>query len=252
MSGELFYLGPLNVDASSAMATIAGSVSIDFSGNATANVDITLSTFRTLFQYQSDSTEIDNVVANDVKFRVVYADAPSAPLGMDIDESAEVVDGAIDGTAGNKNVTYDYTRYLALKLFNTHLGVDLFNNEQELRGDLNTSFKTRFNALLLALAARGATDQNDNSVGGTHYDTTSPSRIIFNQLIANKPVRFSDISSNEAEVVDGEHWYYMPGEIGDKFFFLINVAAAEDQHDLTGVTTPIPVRAYLISATIVA
>jgi hypothetical protein len=251
MSGELFYLGPLNVDASSSMATVAGSVSNAFDGNATANVDITLSTFRSLFQYQSDSAEINDAVADDVKFRVVYADAPNAPLGMDIDTYAEVVDRAIDGTASNNNITYDYTRYLALKLFNTHLGVDLFDNEEVLRGDLNASFKTRFNELLLALAARGATDQNDNASNGTHYDTTSPSRIIFNQLLANKPVRFSDISSNEAEVVDGKHWYHMPGEIGDKFFFLINVAAAEDQHDLTGVTTPIPVRAYLISATIV-
>jgi hypothetical protein len=253
MSGELFYLGPLNVDASSSMATLAGSVSIDFSGNATANLDITLSTFKTFFQYQTDSVDINDVVASDVKFRVIYADASNAPLGMDIDINTEVVEGPIDGTAGNKNITYDYTRYLALKLFNTHLGVDLFNNEEELRDDLNTSFKTRFNELLLALAARGATDQSDNSSdGATHYDKTSPSRIIFNQLIANKPARFSDITINEAEVVDGQHWYYMPGEIGDKFFFLINVAAAEDQHDLTGVTTPIPVRSYLVCATVVA
>jgi len=251
-SSELFYLAPLNVDASSLMATLAGSVSVDFSGNATADVDITLDTFRTLFQYQTDSVDINDVVANDVKFRVIYTDASSAPLGMDIDLESEVVENAIDGTAGNKNITYDYTRYLALKLFNTHLGVDLFNNEADLRSGLNTSFKTKFNELLLALAARGSTDQSDNSAGGTHYDITSPSRIIFNQLIANKPARFQDISSNESEVVDGQHWYYMPGEVGDKFFFLINVAAAENQHNLTGVSTPIPIRSYLINATIVA
>jgi hypothetical protein len=252
MATELFYLGPLNVDALSLMAAVSGSVSVDFSGNATADVDITLDTFKTLFQYQTDSVDINDVVAADVKFRVVYTDASSAPLGMDIDTSAEVVQNAIDGTAGNKNVTYDYTRYLALKLFNTHLGVDLFNNEAGLRSGLNTSFKSGFNTLLLALAARGSTDQSDNTAGGTHYDTTSPSRIVFNQLIANQPARFSDISANSSEVVDGVQWYYMPGVVGDKFFFLINVAAAENQHNLTGVATPIPIRSYLISATLVA
>ena len=29
------------------------------------------------------------------------------------------------------------------------------------------------------------------------------------------------MSGFEAEVVDGAHWYYIPGVIGDKFFFLI-------------------------------
>jgi hypothetical protein len=243
-SSELFYLGPLNVDASSAMATLAGSVTNAFSGDATANVDLKLAKFKSLFQFQTDSTEINDVVADDVKFRVVYANAPHSPLGMDIDTSANVVDGAIDGTAGNKNITYDYTRYLALKLFNTHLGVDLFDNEAELRGDLNTSFKSRFNEKLLALAAAGATDSND---------TTSPSRLIFNQLIVNKPDRFSNIDENEAAVVDGKHWYKMPGEIGDKFFFLLTVAAAADQQHLTdplsGVV--IPDRIYLICVNIV-
>jgi hypothetical protein len=252
-SNELFYLSPLNVNASSSPATLSGFLSNAFTGDAVANVDITLSTFKSLYQFQTDSVDINDVVANDVKFRVAYVDASNSPLGMDIDTSAVVLaEGAIDGTAGNKNITYDYTRYLALKLFNSHLGVDLFSNEQSLRAGLNTSFKTRFNEVLLALAARGATDQNDNSVSGTHYNTTSPSRIIFNQLIANKPSRFRDINSNKANIVDGKQWYYMPGAINDKFFFLLNVAAAENQHVLTGVSTPIPVRSYLISAKIIA
>ena len=115
--------------------------------------------FYLFFQYQTDSVDINDVVANDVKFRVVYADAPNAPLGMDIDESTEVVEGAIDGTAGNKNITYDYTRYLALKLFNTHLGVDLFNNEEELRDDLNTSFKN-LNKMYNDKTAKGLSKSN--------------------------------------------------------------------------------------------
>ena len=242
-SSELFYLAPLNVDATSSLAALSGSPSGTFSGDAIANVDITLSTFRSLFQFQTDSTEISNDVADDVKFRVVY-ESSDAPLGMDINTYAEVVDGAIDANAVNNNITYDYTRYLAQNLFNTHLGVDLFSNEAELRSGLNDSFKTNFNDVLLALAASGSTNQND---------TTSPSRIIFNQLIANRPERFNDIYNNEAEVVDGQHWYYMPGEVGDKFFFLVNVASYEDQQKLTDSTstTQIPVRSYLISATIV-
>ena len=240
---ESFYLSQLDVDVTSSDATLSGSVSQEFTGDATVNVNVPLSTFKELFQYQTDSTDVADDVADDVKFRSVYS-ANNLPLGIDINSSAPVVSGSIDTIATNNNVTYDYVRYLALNLFNTHLGVDLFNNEQTLRSSLNDNFKVNLNSVLVALNNEGITDQSG----------TAPSRTVFNQLIANKPSRFNDITLNKSALVDGKQWYYTPCVIGDKVYFRLTVSPAQDQQKLTAPLsdTVIPNRTYLICANIIA
>ena len=136
---ESFYLAQLDVDVTSSSATLSGTISTEFTGDATVNVNVPLATIKELFQYQTDSTDVTDAVADDIKFRSVYS-ANSLPLGIDINSSAPVVSGSIDSVATNNNLTYDYIRYLAHNLFNTHLGVDLFNNEETLRSSLNDNF----------------------------------------------------------------------------------------------------------------
>jgi hypothetical protein len=241
---ESFYLSQLDVDVTSSSATLSGSTSTSFTGDATVDVNVPLATIKELFQYQSDSIDVTDAVADDIKFRSVYA-TNVLPLGINIDESAPVVPaGAIDAAASNMNLTYDYVRYLALKLFNTHLGVDLFDNEASLRSNLNASFKTNLDDVLVAVNDDGVTDQSG----------TAPSRTVFNQLIANKPSRFNDITVDESALVDGKQWYSAPCAIDDIIYFRVTVAAAADQQKLTAPssTTVIADRVYLIRATIVA
>lgn len=242
---ESFYLSQLDVAVTSSSATLSGSSSVSFDGSANVSVSIPLATFKSLFQYHTDSADVTDASNVDVLFRTVYSTSAS-PLGLDIDTSALVGTGAIDTSAISSvnHVTHDYVRYLAQMLFNTHLGVDLFNNEEALRSSLNASFKTQLNTVLLDLNDDGVTDQ----------EGTSPSRTIFNQLIANQPSRFNDIVAYQSEVVNDKQWYYMPGIVGDKFYFLLRVSSASDQQKLTAPssTTQIGDRTYLICANIVA
>ena len=243
---ESFYLSQLDVQVTSSSATLSGSQSDAFTGDAIVDVSVPLQTIRDLFQYQTDSIDVTDANADDVKFKSIY-ETSALPLGLDIDASAPVVPaGAIDNSASNMNLTYDYVRYLAQNLFNTHLGVDLFDNEESLRSNLNASFKSNLDVVLVGLNDAGQSDQTG----------TAASRTVFNQLIANKPSRFSDITLNMAGAVDGDgkQWYYAPCAVGDIVYFRVNVDAATDQQKLTAPTstTAIARRVYLMRVTIIA
>jgi hypothetical protein len=235
MTGQLLYVSQLDVAVTSASATVSGADTTSFSGDATAEVNIGKNMLQALFQYESDSIDINDVTSQDVKFRVVYSTSQD-PLSINLDNNTLVTTNPIHGAALDNHVTFDFTRYLALKLLGTHAAVDIFDNEEALRSTLNDQFKTNFNSVLLSLIGVEA----DQSVA-----SSSPSKSIFNQLIKNEASRFSDITSYEAEVANGRHWYRMPILAGDRLYFRLTVSAASGQESLTGVS-PVPDRVYLI------
>lgn len=236
-----FYLAQLDFGVTAGSATLSGADSVSFSGDAIADVNVTLSSVRNLFNFQSDSIDITDTTATDIKYRVSYTTSEEFPLGIHPANNTLVNSGAIDAAANIYGVTHDYIRYLAFKLFNTHLGVDLFDNEDDLSGGLNSGFQAAFNTVLVNLAAEGVTDGD--------ADPSSPSRTILNQIILNQPSRLSDLT---AYAIDGETgWYKMPIAVGDKLYFLVTITAATDQHLLTNVSA-IDTRSYLMRLTVVA
>ena len=144
------YLPLFSVTVTSDLATIYGEQPAALTGDATVDVDVSTTLMQEIFQFQTDSTDIDDISLNDIKYKVVYTPSnPILPFGIDIDTSSNVASGAIAGSAGlNQNLTYDYLRHLADELFGTHLGVDLFNNEEAVRSALNLSFKTALDTML--------------------------------------------------------------------------------------------------------
>ena len=231
-----FYLSQLNVLVNSLSASLLGEASTAFSGDATVVVDIPLENAMNIFQFQTDSTDINNVTANDIKYRVVYTGDSSYNMVFNIDTSSNVIVNSIHAGAANNNATYDYVRYLALKLFNTHLGVDLFSNESELRTTLRDEFSTSF-------------DSNMTSLHGVETDASgnSPSKTILNQIIYDQLTRLNDIS----QFALGNNWFKSPLVVGDILYFRLTVKAAVDQNTLTNVVA-IPDRVYLIKATLIA
>ena len=178
-----FYLGQLDTGFDSALATISGVDSLSFSGNATVDIDIDLETAKNMFQFYTDSIDITDVVADDIKYKVVYSNS-STPLNIDLDMRAPVSANPIVPGAENLNLTYDYVRYLAQELFSTPNGVDLFENESALRNTINANFKTAFNIVLLGLATNGIVDAADNS----------PSETILKQVMHSLNERLTDIT----------------------------------------------------------
>jgi hypothetical protein len=235
MSSLNFYLPQLDVSVNSVPALLFGEESTPFSGQATVFVDIPLENAMNIFQFYSDSTDINNVTANDIKYKVVYTGVGITDMPFDIDTLSEVDTGAIHSGASDKNLTYDYVRYLAEELFNTHLGVDLFSNETELRTTLRDNFSTSFDSNMAVLDAAGETDASGNS----------PSKTILNQIISAQPDRLNNITQFSL----GEDWYKSPFVVGDVLYFRLTVKAAEDQNTLTTVAA-IEDRVYLIKATL--
>lgn len=233
---ESFYLSQLDVSIDASSATFAGAVTVSFDASASAEVDVSYSVLRNLFQFSTDASDIDNVVSTDILYKVDYTTS-SAPLGIDLDTNTLMYDSPIQSGATDNHVTYDFVRYLALKLTNTYLGVDLFSNETELRENLNSTFKSQFNTVLLNLAADGDTTSDGNS----------PSKSILSQIISNDPSRLDDITAYNV----GGTWHQTPINVGDKLYFVLTVSAATNQDSLTGVD-PISDRTYLIRINAVA
>jgi hypothetical protein len=236
-----FYLAQLDFGITAASATLSGASTESFSGDATVEVDVQKSAIQNTFNFQTDSIDFSNTTNVDISYRVTYTAAdPVLPFGIEPDVHTMVIANAIHAGAATNSITRDYIRYLARELFNTHLGVDLFDNETELRGGFNDSFKTGLSNVLTNLATAGV----------SYADGTSPSKSILSQIIDSEPSRLNDLAPY---VIDGDAgWYKIPVEVGDKLYFVVTVTAAAGQEALTGGTTPIANRTYLMKLNVVA
>jgi hypothetical protein len=242
MAEENFYLSSFNVVVDSGLASMSGADTTTFTGDATASVTIPQDIIQSLFQFSSDSIDVNNTASTDILYKISYT-TNAEPLGLDIDTDASVIVNPIHSGAADNNLTYDFVRYLAVQLFNHHNGVDLFNNETELRNDLNTAFKTEFNTVLINLAGEGVTDSTGSS----------PAKSVLSQIIDNQPSRLQDITPYYIETDENGHpWYKMPVLENDVVYFTLQVNPAANQEDLTGLVNPINARTYLIKATISA
>ena len=213
MSNLDFYLPQLNVVVDASSALLSGVDTVAFDGSANVSVTVPLENAMNIFQFYTDSIDINNVMVDDIQYKVVYTGADPTRMQFDLDTSALLITGDIHAGAANRNTTYDYVRYLAQHLFNTHLGVDLFSNETELRTTLRDDFSTAFDSNMTALTT-------DNGV--------SPAKSILLQVINNQPERLSDIATLSL----GSNWYKCPLQAGDVLYFRLTVNAAPNQNDL--------------------
>ena len=115
-----------------------------------AEIEVSLSTFLKTFKFQMDSFDINNCKKNDIKYFVFkdhYFNDPNLRINpadahvkftdlFQTDEDKTIVKYPIDYKENKKFVCHDFVRYLALKLFGTTHGVDLFDNETELLDDV--------------------------------------------------------------------------------------------------------------------
>lgn len=235
MDNLYFYLPQLDVSVNSLLGLVDGSTSIPFVGDATVEVDIPLVNAMYIFQFYTDSNDINNNIPTDIKYKVLYTGDGSYNMIFNIDTSSNVIGGSIHNDAANNNTTYDYVRYLAKQLFGTHLGSSLFINETQLRENLRDSFSVAFNSNMTNLSSQLETDASGNS----------PTKIIISQMINTQPSRFNNINN----VSVGDNWFKSPFILNDVLYFRLKVNAANDQNNLTGVS-PISSRTYLIRATL--
>jgi len=223
-----FVLSALNAEITSSLATITGDAAQTFQYDAIAEHDVNLADVRDTFQFQSDSNDFTDANATDVKY---YVESAGNYMGLSsswnpVSSSVVAAVGGTWGAAGttgpsgsaltNRELDHDYVRNLALRLFGTHFGVDLFTNEEQLITDLDAAGVDYLKAPMDAAASMTNADASDNNL----------CRVLMRQMIDMDVQRFRDLQ-NVGEKQP------LPFVAGDSISFRICVKAAANQASTT-------------------
>jgi uncharacterized protein YjbI with pentapeptide repeats len=234
----------------------ASSVGIG-STDATAVFYVRLSDMTNLFQYQTDAFDVNNTDASDIKYYVFHRTIPTAfhinpsHAMMNKTESAGMLGTGVQEIVAAKSlVKHDFIRYIALRLFNTHYGVDLFENEKELQENityLGETVQHNINAILSGISTTSANESMLYDASGNKYLTNDASgntnlcRELMRQIAAAEGSRFYNNGADTAT----SGLRPMPLHEDDSINFKLTITAAEGQNIVTGVSV-IPSRTYTI------
>jgi hypothetical protein len=231
----------------SQLATLdAGAItSIGNDISAVAVFTISQSDINKVFRYEADSWDVNDISSTDVKYFTYMSQWPTTlqinPANAMLDKAQS--SGAVlqVGIPNKMLVKHDFVRYLALKLFNTAQGVDLFNNESALLTNMNTIGAQSFQDISSNMwkndagkTANGSTlflDVSSGFVATTNDYTTNDNicRELFQQILATNPSRFNSIT------LDTNGQAAVPILAGDSISYKFTVFPAANQNNLTGV-----------------
>lgn len=242
--------------------------------DATAVFYVKLSDMRAVFQFRrgsgtgTDASSLNDQIfdaSSDIQYYVFRKYWPTAlnlnpsHAMMDRDESAGMLtpSGGAGAGAGaysaNKSlVKHDFLRYIALNLFNTVHGVDLFRNEEDIRENLAYYGEVARVGIMAVLDTVGTMSANivmavDGS--GNRYSTnedttvTNISRELMRQISLNAPGRL--VAIDEAGGDNAGMIQSVPLSENDTLNFKVVMEASPGQHALTNVAV-IPARTYNI------
>ena len=250
-----FTLSGLNSTLSMDLSgTLAGEAPADLDVSATAIYYVKTSDMRNVFKFQTDSFDVNDLSASDIKYYVFRESAWPANLKINPAHAAMNLDAMVpSGVDASKNlVKHDFVRYLAQRLFNTVHGVDLFSNEDDLLENIVLKGQAARTAIELALdnvnttktVAAGAIT-NGVDASGCRYTTnaltgnTNICRELMRQVASQAAPRF-------AAAADSTLHQSVPLANGDTLNFKVTVNAATGQHDLTSRANAIEPRVYKI------
>ncbi len=246
MPAQDFYLSAFDANLQmDVCGNLSGGLTSAFDASSVAVYQISLDAAKLAFRFQTDASDITNVAADDVKYYVYknnFPDISSAIAGSTVVDASAIASGY---DANKMLLKHDYVRYLALRLFNTHHGVDLFNNETELLADIcanavdvSNHIQTILNAVDVSGAGTGLSGgANNYYFTGADSSANNLSKLILNHIISADPSRLSSVAGSELQS--------MPFIADDTLNFKVTVKAHADQHNLTGVAA-IPDRSYRI------
>ena len=230
---------------------------------------VKLSDMRTVFQFQrgtgtgTGTSTGDQVfdASSDIRYYVFRKYWPTAlnlnpsHAMLDRDESSGMLTpgaGATAFSADKSLVKHDFIRYIALNLFNTIHGVDLFRNEEDIRENLAYYGEVARVGIMSVLDTVGTMSANiamEVDGSGNRYSTnedmtmTNISRELLRQIAVSAPGRL--VAIDEAEGGDVGVIQSVPLSENDTLNFKVVMEASPGQHALTNVAA-IPARTYNI------
>jgi hypothetical protein len=231
-------------------------VSGQLAGEAAAALDVSciaiynvkLTDMQNVFKFQSDSFDVNDTDASDIKYYVDMANWPANlqlnPVHAHSLSTHPILLDSADIVAEKNLVKHDFVRYLAEMLFNTPHGVDLFSNEEELLSDLvskgsaaYTSIKASLDAVNMSSAAAG-TSPNKYSTNAQNT-TANFSRELLRQVAHHAPARFAGIA-NQTTIQS------IPLAVNDTISFKTSISPYPAQHTLTERPNAFNTRVYEI------
>lgn len=223
--------------------------------SATAVYYASVSDMRNAFYFQSDSRDVSDNASSDVRYYVNWpAKAVLNPChAYVLNDPIATVDGQGDIESTRLLVKHDFIRHIAKDLFNTHLGVDLFSNEQALKDDLaskgNDAWLNNIKANIDAVSSGGnlTTDgYTTNELDGS----ANLCRTLLLQLL-NSPAksRLNDLSGIALDA--SENTFVIPFESGDSIQFKLILKASPGQNNVINRATAVADRSYIIKVNIV-
>ena len=256
----IFYLNGFNYDIiSSSLADIsANDTAPSREYNATCQMDLKLSIANHMFQFQINFT--DNVDDN-IKYNFQI---PSVATGFNLATThnpgnALMTDGNQDSTAAD-TLKNDWLKYLAFKIFGSHLAIDLISNEEEVRDSIMDEsvllLMEKFEAIIAYQEEYGSNVPANESgtserkaliadqLSGTNSNM-GPSKQILDQITKNYPERLDPY-------LYSTYLNPVPLKAGDTIAFIMSVAANTNQLLDFGMSGVIADRIYLVKMAIVA
>ena len=223
------------------------------------------SDMKKVFVFQTDSRDINNVATEDVKYFVRKNQWPQGlvlnPCHAWVQTSKQIASSDKSGPIPDDKqlVKHDFIRYIAKSMFNTHLGVDLFQNESELKYDLaykghNSAWSSIWDSITsisdVSLNTTTYSGKYGTDASYGYYLTNDLSnnsnicRQLLNQVISTAPGRIQDITSYAIDISSG--LFSVPLMDGDSISFKLTLQTAPNQHLLLNSATPIQPRSYQI------
>ena len=236
----------------STLAELDANAIIPDTTDATAVFYVRLSDMLNVFKYQTDSADINDLDVSDIKYYVFHRKWPTE---LKINPSHAMMDKAESSGKLGENFTsdrslmkHDFIRYLALRLFNTVHGVDLFRNESDLRENMTyfgENVRYNIDSILSGISTTSSSVSMSYDASANKYLTNDSSgntnlcRDLMRQVAAHAPSRFYNNGGNTADLRN------VPFVENDTITFNVIVESAADQNVLTGVSS-IPSRSYTI------
>lgn len=266
-SFQMYALNTAYNDDGSGAGAGASSRSVE-TYNATAVFYVKLNDMRSVFRFQRPTIENNQSLSDaisDASSNIRYfVFRNSWPTSLKINPSHAMLDRAessgqlLGGGGGGGGNTYDsnkslvkhdFLRYLALQLFNTVHGVDLFQNEPDLLENIayyGEVARVGIRAVLDTISTMSAdTTMNMDNSGNKYLTNTNTtisniSRELMRQIALNVSARLQDSGVAESTGIQS-----VPLVENDTLNIKVMVEAAPNQHTLTNVNA-IPVRSYNI------
>lgn len=215
--------------------------------DATAVFYVKLSDMSSVFKFQTDATNLNDLSNSEVKYYVFKKNwSHQLKLNfshamMNKNESIGALTnngGAVEFAPSKLLVKHDFLRYIALTLFNTINGVDLFSNETEMLENLayqGEVTRVGIESVLDTISTTSPDITMNIDASGNRYMTDSDNTITnISRELLNQIVHYD--SSRLEPILNTQEIQSIPFIENDSLNIKLTILPTENQHLLTGVS----------------